>query len=143
MELNMAPRGFAASYVDAALASIAGPDADKRLLLLTLPVSYASRVTEQITLSKYGHRLNMQNVARTLGLSVRSLRRRLEAERTTYQRLVNEALARKACHLLRLDPGSVQAVAFEMGFADSSSFQRAFKRWTGMTPGRFRLQSRT
>jgi AraC-like DNA-binding protein len=47
---------------------------------------------------------------------------------------VNEALAIIGKHFLRNKQLTIQEVAYEMGFADTSTFHRAFKRWTGMTP---------
>jgi AraC-like DNA-binding protein len=64
----------------------------------------------------------------------------LEAEGTSYNTVVNESLGILAKQLIRNSAGSVQEIAFEMGFADTSSFHRAFKRWTGMTPRAYRAE---
>jgi AraC-like DNA-binding protein len=76
--------------------------------------------------------------AKGLGTSPRSLQRRLAAENTTFQRLldsVREEIARDLVH----EPGmTVGNIAFELRYANHSAFLRAFRRWTGMTPGRYR-----
>ena len=80
----------------------------------------------------------MQAVALALGISVRSLRRRLAAEGRSYQSVESEALATAAKRLLRDERRTIQDTADRMGFADTTAFHRAFKRWTGTTPSAYR-----
>jgi AraC-like DNA-binding protein len=108
--------------------------ASRRVLRLTKRMPYALRVREQLVKLGRGVRWDMSEVAHALGLSVRSLRRRLEAEAVTFNAIANEAAAIIAKHLLEGRNRSIQEVAFDMGFADASGFHRAFKRWTGVTP---------
>jgi len=72
--------------------------------------------------------------ARALGMSLRNLQRRLQEEGTTYREALNEA--RRESARSHLDEGhfSVTEIAFLLGFADTSSFSRAFRRWTGLSP---------
>lgn len=88
-----------------------------------------------------GGRPDIADVARELGLSVRTLQRRIVEERTTFrdlllsvrQELVKEYLAR---------PGiRINEVAFLLGFEDPNSFYRAFRRWEGKTPAHWRMDS--
>jgi AraC-like DNA-binding protein len=83
----------------------------------------------------------MTRVARALELSRRSLRRRLEAEGSSYRMIVKEALAIVAKQYLRERRLTIQETAYEMGFADPTTFHRAFKRWTGTTPSAYREAS--
>jgi AraC-like DNA-binding protein len=78
--------------------------------------------------------------ARDLGMSERSLRRRLAAESTSYRDLVRAILETHADHMLRDPKRSIQETAHALGFADAASFHRAFKRWTGRTPKEYREQ---
>jgi AraC-like DNA-binding protein len=81
---------------------------------------------------------DIATAARELGLSARSLRRRLAEEDTSYRSLVRSTLEASAGHMLR-DPGqSIQQTAHALGFSNVGAFHRAFKRWTGMTPAQYR-----
>lgn len=76
-------------------------------------------------------------VAVALHVSARTLRRRLEVEGTSYRDLADEVRCTLAEGWLgaRL---TVEEVAARLGFSEASSFIRAFKRWTGRTPGSLR-----
>ncbi|MET0340156.1 MAG: AraC family transcriptional regulator [Polyangiales bacterium] len=111
--------------------------ADRRIVQLGTRAPYALRVRE-LLLKQGPHRADMKDVARSLGLSVRSLRRRLADEGRSYNEVSLEALALTAKRHLRDEQLSIQETAYEMGFSDTSTFHRAFKRWTGMTPSAFR-----
>lgn len=81
---------------------------------------------------------SMVAAARELGISVRSLRRHLDEEGTTYRSLTRSRLHAHACTLLRNPQKTLQDIAFELGFSDSTAFHRAFKRWANVTPAEFR-----
>jgi AraC-like DNA-binding protein len=108
--------------------------AERRILGVTQRAPFSLRVRERLVQQGPARRTDMSAVARSLGLSARSLRRRLAAEGKSYNAVVNEALAIIAKHFLRSKQLTIQEAAYEMGFADTSTFHRAFKRWTGMTP---------
>jgi AraC-like DNA-binding protein len=120
--------------VHGALRSIA----ERRILRLTQRTPYAVRVREVLVQQGPACDADMEGVARCLGLSVRSLRRRLAAEGKTYNALANDALGIIARHLLLEKRCTIQEAAYEMGFLETSTFHRAFKRWTGMTPQEYR-----
>ncbi|HET6331774.1 MAG TPA: AraC family transcriptional regulator [Polyangiales bacterium] len=101
--------------------------------------TYADRVLEVLMRGGAAQRLEMSSVARTLGLSPRSLRRRLEAEGASYNAIAENALTTFAKRLLAVEERTIQETAHEMGFSDASAFNRAFKRWTGTTPSSYRL----
>ena len=83
----------------------------------------------------------ISDVARHLGMSGRTLQRRLSERGFSYQNLVDEARRRLAQRLLRQTDYSLAEIAFMTGFSEQSSFTRAFKRWAGQTPRSYRLQS--
>lgn len=85
--------------------------------------------------------IRADRVARYFGLTVRTLRRRLAAEGHSLSELVDEARCRVACDALLRDDMSMLAVAEMLGFSEPSAFFRAFKRWTGRTPGEYRKAS--
>lgn len=80
----------------------------------------------------------MPEVARALGMSARTLHRRLAAFGTTFQQVADGVRRSAACHRLRTTDQTVENLASALGFASTSAFQRAFRRWTGMTPSLFR-----
>lgn len=100
--------------------------------------SFALRVRELLLQQRCAAQMDMTSVARSLGLSVRSLRRRLVAEGVSYASVANDALAMVAKQCLVDERCSIQETAYEMGFSDPSAFHRAFKSWTGTTPDAFR-----
>lgn len=76
--------------------------------------------------------------ARALFMSARTLRRRLASEGTTFRELLNRYRHERATELLADPRHGIGDVAFLLGFADVSAFYRAFQRWTGTTPARYR-----
>ncbi len=77
-------------------------------------------------------------LAKQLGMSERSLARRLRAEGTSYQRLFAEVQAERACNLLRTSGLSIAEIGYQLGYADPAAFTRAFVGWTGQTPSSWR-----
>ncbi len=76
---------------------------------------------------------NVDSVAKKLGLTGRSLQRRLEDEGTTFNKL--RELIRRELAQRYLDDGlAIAEISFLLGFSEPSAFFRAFKRWTGETP---------
>ena len=73
-----------------------------------------------------------------LNMSARTLRRRLEKEGTSYQRIKDNARRDVAISLLSRDRLTVSEVAEQIGFSDPSAFHRSFKKWTGQSPGSYR-----
>lgn len=77
-------------------------------------------------------------VAASLGMSPSTLKRRLDAENTTF-RQVRDALLRERAIVRLLDPSlSISQIAVDLGYGDPANFCHAFKRWTGQAPGEFR-----
>lgn len=83
----------------------------------------------------------MDHVASQLGMTARTLQRRLGERETTFQPLVDGVRRRYAERYLSDDRLAVAEIAFLVGFADPSNFHRAFRRWTGTTPTAFRAAS--
>ena len=80
----------------------------------------------------------LNDVAAMLYLSPQTLRRRLATEGKSYQG-VKDALRRDAAiHLLLRHDLTLEDVAQQVGFSETSTFHRAFKKWTGVTPGLYR-----
>ncbi len=90
-----------------------------------------------------GKHVDMPAVGRALGISTRSLRRRLTEEGVSFQDLTREVSASVAKQLLQDKQRSIQETASEMGFAHSATFHRAFRRWTGTTPKKFLTETKS
>ncbi len=82
-------------------------------------------------------------LAKHLDISIRTLQRRLRKEGVTHLELLERVRREKAEGYLRDTHMSVKEISVLLGFSDQSSFCRAFKRWTGSTPSRFRRRART
>ncbi|HEY9664041.1 MAG TPA: AraC family transcriptional regulator, partial [Allocoleopsis sp.] len=80
----------------------------------------------------------IQAIARELSISVRQLQRELNTEGTTFQKLLDETRKELALRHLRNPSTPIHDIAFLLGFSEPSAFNRAFKRWTGKTPGSYR-----
>jgi AraC-like DNA-binding protein len=79
-------------------------------------------------------------VAAALCMSTRTLQQRLIDRGTSFQALLTDIRREFACSYLRQSGVSVTEITFLLGFTDVSNFTRAFKRWMGMSPTRFREQ---
>jgi AraC-like DNA-binding protein len=125
---------------DADMHSVLRSVAERRLLCLKERTPYAVRVREHLVKQGPRGRADMDAVARSLGMSARSLRRRLAMEGQTYERVADEAHAIMAKHLLTTTQLTLQETASTLGFSHMSTFHRAFKRWTGTTPLSYRAE---
>ncbi|ETK16925.1 AraC family transcriptional regulator [Pseudomonas sp. FH4] len=113
------------------------------------PADLLSRPDEGDSLSSQIRRLlsrdrtpwpDLEAVAQHLHISPQTLRRHLREESTNFQALKDELRRDIAIfHLGRADL-SLQEIAEQLGFSEPSAFHRAFKKWTGVTPGAYRAQ---
>lgn len=85
----------------------------------------------------------LEEVARRLHVSPRTLKRRLAAAGTSYARLVEEFRQARAEQLLRDASLSVDEIAARLGYCDAAALTRAFRRWTGTTPAAYRRMLRS
>lgn len=84
----------------------------------------------------------LAQTAGRIGMSSRTLQRRLAADDHAYQDLVTEARRALAEQLLSRTDYALAEIAFLTGFSDQSTFSRAFKRWNGTTPAGYRREAR-
>lgn len=83
---------------------------------------------------------SIADVARRLAIAPRTLQRRLAAEGTSFQRVVDETRREAAERLLAGRSLALSEIAYLLGFSEPSAFHRAFKRWAGSTPLEFRMR---
>lgn len=80
----------------------------------------------------------LEDVAATLHVSTRTLKRRLQEEGRNFRALMDHVLCERATQMLQEEGLSVSEVAYRLGYNDVSNFSRAFRRWTGQSPSDFR-----
>ena len=101
----------------------------------------AKRVRIEVSQSLSEGVPTLSDVASSLGMSGRTLQRRLAEQGHAYQDLVDAARRELAERLLRDTDYALAEIAFLTGFSEQSAFTRAFKRWAGQTPRSFRLKA--
>src|SRR6266851_3901663 len=85
-----------------------------------------------------GQRPGLDDVARELRLSTRTLQRRLTGEGATFQKLMEDARRELAQHYLLHSALELNETAYLLGYEDANSFFRAFHHWEGTSPGEWR-----
>lgn len=110
----------------------------KRTLAQLQPLTWERKVRRAIEEQLPEGEPSAERIAQALHLSLRSLQRHLADEGCRFDALLNECRENLALLHLRDPHCSLAEISYLLGFADTSSFSRAFKRWTGMTPGQFR-----
>ena len=105
-----------------------------------MPLSRTTDRVLQILLGGDLSRLRADSVAESLGMSSTTLRRRLRADHTTYQFLLDRARQYRCEQRLRgvWLPG--KCLALELGYLEVNSFYRAFRRWTGVSYSQYKLR---
>jgi len=128
-KLALQPRyafGILSKHADALLASLKSSKSMRgRVESLLLPVLHTGDVSKD-------------TIAERLGMSSDTLLRRLKAEGTTFETVLDELRHKMALHYLDGRRVSVNETAYLVGFSESSAFSRAFKRWTGSSPSALR-----
>lgn len=102
-----------------------------------------SRTTDrvlQILLQGDLSRLRAESVAEQLGMSSTTLRRRLRADHTCYQFLLDRSRQYRCEQQLRQAWRPGKCLADELGYLEVNSFYRAFRRWTGLTYSEYKLR---
>jgi len=84
----------------------------------------------------------MADIARSLGLSARSFHRRLAEQGLSFQTLTEETRREIAIAMLQEERYALSEIAFLTGYSEQSAFNRAFKRWMGITPATYRKSLR-
>jgi AraC-like DNA-binding protein len=123
---------------DSSISSFFDAHLDQELAALADNEGLDRRVRIQIAQALSEGVPTVSDVADRLGLSGRTLQRRLSEQGHAFQDLVDDARQELAESLLRRTDYALAEVAFLTGFAEQSTFTRAFKRWSGRTPATYR-----
>jgi AraC-like DNA-binding protein len=114
--------GILSEHADALLASLEAADTMRsKVESLVMPILHSGTAT-------------IDPVAGKLGMSRQTLFRRLKAEGTSFEKIIDALRHRLALDYLRGGKVSINETAYLLGFSDPAAFSRAFKRWTGSSP---------
>jgi AraC-like DNA-binding protein len=117
------------------------PELRRRLGELDAAASTAERARSALLELLPSGLASVQAVAGKLGISARTLQRRLQDEDTSFQRVLDGTREELARHYLGTEMAGAE-ISFLLGFEDPNSFVRAFHEWTGITPEQLRTQLR-
>jgi AraC-like DNA-binding protein len=84
---------------------------------------------------------SFSRLARSMNISVSTLRRRLTEEGTSFKILAAEILQKKAIDMIQTTSNPIEQIAIELGYSDLANFHRAFKGWTGHNPSYYRKKN--
>jgi AraC-like DNA-binding protein len=139
MWLNAAALDLPHRAPDPSLLQILTNHADALLRQLSPRSSgFAERVRATIAETLLAGNSGAEQVARKLGVSLRTLHRRLAEEGTSHGDLVDDVRRTQAMLHLSSSRFSIGEISFLLGFAHPNGFHKAFKRWTRMTPAQYR-----
>ncbi len=110
--------------------------ADKLSLMLAEEVGLEERVVRWLW--AYTQPLSRSEIAELLAMSERNLTRQLKAGGTSYSELLARVQSERACNLLRNPGRSVSEIGYRLGYTEPAAFTRAFTRWTGKSPLKWR-----
>lgn len=114
------------------------PELGRRLAELEVDESFAARVRSALVEMLPAGECGADDVARRLGVSRRSLQRKLSNEGTTFQKQLNHTRELLAKHYLGTTAMGTDQIAYLLGYLELNSFLRAFNSWCGMSPSEWR-----
>ncbi|MGH8788695.1 MAG: AraC family transcriptional regulator ligand-binding domain-containing protein [Cupriavidus necator] len=142
LHLHRSDLGRAFAAYNAELLDLLTPALDEALAQRQRHHSFSDTVRWLVAHQLSGGRPDIPAVARELGVSERTLQRRLGGEGTSFQLLLTAVRRARARELLADPTLDIDEVAFLLGYADQNSFFRAFRLWEGETPSSWRAMHR-
>jgi AraC-like DNA-binding protein len=123
---------------NAELLAILAPQLDEELKQHKGQETFPERVRATVQKKLAGRRPKMQEIARELHISARTLQRRLQDAGYSFQQVLEEARHQLARHYLTNSMLELNETAYLLGYEDSNSFVRAFRTWEGVPPAHWR-----
>jgi AraC-like DNA-binding protein len=123
---------------NAELLAMLAPQFDEELKQHNGQETFPERVRVAIQRKLAGQRPKMQEIARELHISSRTLQRRLQDAGYSFQKVMEEARHQLARHYLNNSQLELNETAYLLGYEDANSFVRAFRAWEGMPPAHWR-----
>lgn len=102
------------------------------------PDALSSRIRKHLMQVHPSQWLELNELSQRLNMSEATVQRRLKQEGISYQQLKNDIRRDTAIEFLTKTEKTIQAISDELNFHDPSAFHRAFKKWTGVSPGAYR-----
>ncbi|MGB5885842.1 MAG: AraC family transcriptional regulator [Acinetobacter venetianus] len=103
--------------------------------------SLSLQIRRQLLLQPPSLWAELKDIAQQLNMSTATIQRRLKQEGVSYQQLKNDIRCDIAIERLSKTNDSIQSISDELNFHDPSAFHRAFKKWSGVSPGTYRKSS--
>jgi len=113
---------------------------EKLLSKLKKEAGLTQQVSRLIDKSLANGAIDAGNIAQSVHMSRHTLYRRLKAEGVSYHELLDEIRKNKAFELLKAKQHTLSEIAFLLGFSELSAFSRAFKKWTGQSPAKYKAR---
>jgi AraC-like DNA-binding protein len=126
---------------NAVTARLVARECEREMALLGHTEDLLERVRATL-INESGRYPDLPTVAKRLYMSDRTLKRRLRQHAISFQQLLDEARKRDSIRLLEDRTLNLEEIASRLGYSASANFSRAFRKWTGLTPGAFRQQAR-
>ena len=127
------------SYADEAIAALCDVQCERLLEVLQLRAGLVADIHRQLA-NRPGQVPNMNEMANSLHIGTRTLRRRLKDENTSYQEVVSEFRVAMAKRYLSETKLPANEVATLVGYSDPANLYRTFQRATGQTPQQYRAR---
>jgi AraC-like DNA-binding protein len=138
---------FPAAMLDLALPAPALPGAvDVRLLSRSIvekrrKTPLVDRLSQMVLRDLNTCGIEQERFAREIGMSSRTMRRKLTEQGSSFQQVLDECRMRQAVFEFRVRPDlSIAQIALRLGYAEHSNFTRAFHRWSGVSPQAYRAK---
>ena len=125
------------------LLTVIGTHVEAELKARNASAQIGEQVKDTLRRSLAGKRPTLRDVAQELGVSARTLQRRLTDAGITFQQLVEETRRELAHHYLKQRSVELSEAAFLLGYEDANSFFRAFHAWEGTSPSEWRARHGT
>ena len=138
LSFNSSSLSVPIEQADASLCALLDRHAQELLAKYPPRDSLVDQVRSIIASEFRGGDPSLERVADQLRLTPRTLQRKLHELGTSHNDLLDQMRRQLAMRYLREREMAICEVAYLLGFSESSSFHRAFKRWTGVTPKEFR-----
>jgi AraC-like DNA-binding protein len=140
---------FPAAMLDLALPARLGIEAgtcDVRLLSRSIvekrrETALVDRLSQMVLRDLNSCGIEQERFAREIGMSSRTMRRKLTEQGSSFQQVLDECRMRQAVFEFRVRPDlSIAQIALRLGYAEHSNFTRAFHRWSGVSPQAYRTR---